>query len=648
MRTLSIDIETYSSIELTKSGVYRYVEAPDFTILLFAYAFDDEPVELVDLVQGHLSAELEAALTDPGILKTAFNANFERTCLSKYLGKHLPVEQWECTMVHSYMIGLPGSLDMVAKVLNLEVQKGAGKPLINYFSKPCKPTKVNGERTRNLPEHNPEKWEEFKAYCKQDVEVERAIKKKVSLYIIPEFEKRLWCLDQEINDRGMRLDTNMIQHAINCDVYSTEKLTAAAKALMGLENPNSPTQIKSWIEKETGHKIISLNKEAVQDLIKSIEDQKVKEILHLRVQMAKTSVAKYQAMERSICKDKRLRGMIQYYGANRTGRWAGRGAQVHNLPKNHIHDLDLARRILTSGDYEMLGLLYESVGDTLSQLVRTAFVASPGNRFIVADFSAIEARVIAWLAGEKWRLDVFNSHGKIYEASAAETFNVPIESVTKESPLRQKGKVAELALGYQGGSGALIRMGALESGLTEDELPELVYSWRQASPKIVRLWKTVETAAINAIENKMVVEIQHGVKFIYEKGILFIQLPSKRRLSYLKVSVGIGSKFGNKVITYGGVNQDSKKWAAEETYGGKLVENIIQAIARDCLAEALIAVAKAGYDIVAHVHDELIIDAPYKDGDIEEINAIMSRSPVWAPGLPLTADSYETYYYRKD
>lgn len=648
MRTLSIDIETYSSIELTRSGVYRYVEAPDFTILLFAYAFDDEPVEVVDLTHERLSEELEAALINPEIIKTAFNANFERTCLSKYLGKHLPVKQWECTMVHSYMIGLPGSLEMVAKVLNLEAQKGAGKPLINYFLKPCKPTKVNGERMRNLPEHSPEKWEEFKAYCKQDVEVERAIKKKVSLYVIPEFEKKLWCLDQEINDRGMRVDTDMIRHAINCDAHSTEKLTAAAKSLTGLENPNSPTQIKSWIEKETGQKIKSLNKDAVQDLINTTTDQKVKDVLRLRVQMSKTSVAKYQAMKRSICKDQGLRGMIQYYGANRTGRWAGRNAQVHNLPKNHIPDLDLARRVLTSGDYEMLGLLYESTGDTLSQLVRTAFVASPGNRFIVADFSAIEARVIAWLAGEKWRIDVFNSHGKIYEASAAQMFRVPIESVTKESPLRQKGKVAELALGYQGGSGALIRMDALESGLTEDELPELVYSWRQASPKIVRLWKTVEAAAIKAVEDKTVVEIQHGVKFIYEKGILFIQLPSKRRLSYLKASIGEGSKFGNKIITYGGVNQESKKWATEETYGGKLVENVIQAIARDCLAEALIAVADAGYDIVAHVHDEIFIDAPYKEGDVKEINAIMSQSPAWAPGLPLTADAYECVYYRKD
>lgn len=551
-------------------------------------------------------------------------------------------------MVHSLMMGLPVSLDMVAKVLNLEQQKGAGKPLINYFSKPCKPTKANGERTRNLPEHNPEKWEEFKAYCKQDVEVERAIKNKVSLYKIPEFEKRLWYLDQEINDRGILMDTDMIRQAIDCDTYSTVKLTTQAKALTGLNNPNSVAQLKNWIEYKTGIQISSLDKSAVQELLKTTADPVVKEVLTLRVQMAKTSVKKYEAMERALCTDKRIRGLLQYYGANRTGRWAGRLVQVQNLPQNKIPDLDMARNVLKSGDYEMLGLLYNSTGDILSQLIRTAFIASQGNRFIVADFSAIEARVIAWLAGEKWRLDVFNTHGKIYEASAAQMFRVPVESITKGNPLRQKGKIAELALGYQGGIGALIQMGALDMGLTEDELPELVESWRAANPKIVRFWKTVEAAAIKAVGEKTSVEIQYGIKFICEKGILFIKLPSGRRLSYLKARLETDGRWNRKIVTYEGVNQTTKKWEKIPTYGGRLAENIVQATARDCLAEAIVAVTESGYNIAMHIHDEVVIDAPYKDGDVEEINAIMGRPLPWAPGLPLTADAYETIYYRKD
>jgi len=505
-------------------------------------------------------------------------------------------------MALALMAGLPGSLDKASSALGLSEKKQAGTHLINYFSKPCKPTKVNGGRTRNLPEHNPEKWEDFKVYCIQDVEVERAISRKLHGFMFPAFEKRLWDLDQKINDRGVKVDTALIDHAMACDDYISTKLMASAQALTGLVNPNSVTQLKGWVEEQTGEAPASLNKDTVQEMLKNIDCPVVLEALNLRLQLAKASVKKYAAMKSATCEDGRVRGLLQYYGANRTGRWAGRLVQVQNLRRNNLPDLDMARDILLSGDYELLEVLYGDVPDVLSQLIRTAFIPSEGRQFIVSDFSAIEARVIAWLAGEKWRLDVFASHGKIYEASAAHMFNVPLEDVDKE--LRQKGKVAELALGYQGGAGALIKMGALDMGLTEDELPELVAAWRSSNPAIVRLWKEVEGAAKKAVQNQTVVDFRYGIVFVYDSGNLLIRLPSGRNLVYQNAAIGIGEK-GFPQITYSGVNQTTRKWEKTETYGGKLVENVVQAIARDCLAEALIAVDDAGYNIAMHIHDEV-------------------------------------------
>lgn len=648
MRILSIDIETYSSVDLVKSGVYPYTEAPDFEILLFAYAWDDGPVEVIDLTEVEdLPEDVMNALTDPSVIKTAFNANFERTCIAKHFDIECDPAQWQCTAVHAAYLGLPGNLDGVAKCLKLEAQKDTkGKNLIRYFSVPCKPTKANGGRTRNLPHHDPEKWQQFIEYNRQDVEVERAIRKKLERYPVPEFEHRLWCLDQKIVDRGVMLDAELVEQAIKGDTAFHKQREDEAKALTGLENPNSVAQLKKWLEDEHNVNVTSLSKDNVAALIEQTENEDVKRVLRLRQEMSKTSVKKYQAMQRVRCRDGRARGLIQFYGANRTGRWAGRLVQVQNLPRNYLPDLALARELVRSGDHETLEMLYDNIPDVLSQLIRTAFIPSPGHRLIVSDFSAIEARVIAWLAGEKWRLDVFNSHGKIYEASASQMFGVPIEQITKGSDLRQRGKVAELALGYQGGVGALKQMGALDMGLTEEELPELVQTWRGANPNIVQFWYDVERAALTAVREKRKVPLRHGIAFLHEAGMMRIKLPSGRHLTYVRPKIG-KNKFGKDAISYEGVG-DQGKWMRLDTYGGKLVENIVQAVARDCLAVAMMRVADAGYPIVMHVHDELVVDAPHGFGSLTEVEAIMSRPIEWAPDLPLKAEGFETDFYMKD
>lgn len=657
MRTLAIDIETYSSTDLLKSGVYKYVEDPDFTVLMLACSFDDEPVEIFDLSKTGVEnkvivrdrfKEIQMALIDPTVLKTAFNANFERTCLQKYTHLKLPADQWECTMVKACMLGLPMSLENVAKVLKLEQQKdAAGKALIRYFSMPCKPTKANGMRTRNLPSHNPEKWQQYKDYCVQDVVTEKAIRNKISFFTIPDTERRLWELDQRINDRGIQIDPVFVNSAIKMDDLNKIRLTDEAVQLTNLDNPNSAAQLKTWLSAETGDTITDLTKKAIPVLLKTMPAPNVTRVLSIRQEMAKTSVKKYTAMLKGICRDNKVRGLLQFYGANRTGRWAGRLVQVQNLPQNHLLDLDLARQLVREGDSEMVELLFGNIPDTLSQLIRTAFVAPDGHRFMVADFSAIEARVIAWLAGERWRLDVFNTHGKIYEASAAQMFKVPLEAVTKGSALRQKGKVSELALGYQGGPNALIKMGALDMGIPEEELPKLVKMWRNANVKIVRLWNVVGEAALKAVSTGVPVQIMYGIRFIMERNILFIELPSKRRLAYLRPKIK-DSKFGGDCLTYEGMDQTTKKWCTQETYGGKLVENIVQAIARDCLADAMLRVDAAGYKIAMHVHDEIVAEMPNGQGTLTEINALLSAPISWAKGLPLSADSYETIYYKKD
>lgn len=647
MRELSIDIETYSSVDLLKSGVYAYVDAPDFQILLFAYAFDNEEVQIIDLAQGETWPDevVQALVYDNMIIKTAYNANFEMTCLGKYFA--LDVNEWRCSAVASAELGLPQTLAGVAEALGLEQQKDTrGKALINYFCKPCKPTKTNGGRTRNFPHHDTEKWETFKEYCKQDVAVERAIKKKISKYPMKDTEQKLWEYDQRVNSRGVGIDIEFVKNAIRFNQLYKERLMEQAVALTGLENPNSVAQLKGWIKRETGKTVESLNKETVKQLISETENPKVKKVLELRKNMSKTSVKKYEAMIRSVCKDGRIRGILQFYGANRTGRWAGRLVQVQNLPQNHLKDLELARELVKGGDFELFEILFDNVPQVLSELIRTAFIPSKGRRFIVSDFSAIEARVIAYLAGEQWRLDVFNSHGKIYEASAAQMFKVPVDSIKKGDPLRQKGKIAELALGYGGSVGALTSMGALKMGLEEGELKPLVDMWRDSNPAIVDFWHTVERAALNALKDKPST-IQYGIHFIKQSGILFVRLPSGRRLAYVQPQIG-ENKFGMPALTYMGMDQNKKQWTRLETFGGKLVENIVQAFARDCLAESLMRLEDRGFAVNFHVHDELILDVPIGESSEEGVSAMMCEPISWAPGLPLNADGYETAFYKKD
>ena len=655
MRTLAIDVETYCELDIKNVGAYRYCEHPSFEIMLFAYAYDDEPVQIIDFMNGDtLPFEIIEDLENSEVLKTAFNANFERNAISgdgywpNGISDMKP-NQWDCTMIQALRMGLPSSLDMVGKALNFEEDKQKmkeGKALIQYFCKPCKPTKTNGGRTRNLPENDTEKWELFKQYCKQDVEVEREIRKKLNKYKTTEKEKLLWDLDQEINDRGINLDLVVAEQAIKCDEQFKDRLTKEAIYLTGLSNPNSPTQLKKWLSGKVGYEVTSLTKDSIPKLLEAAEDDNVKRILELRQLMAKTSIKKYQAMENARCDDGRVRGLLQFYGANRTGRWAGRLVQVQNLPQNHLPDLDYARQLVRGGKFDEIEFLFDSVPDTLSQLIRTAFIPSEGNRFIVADFSAIEARVIAWYASEKWRLEVFKTHGKIYEASASQMFHVPIESIKKGSDLRQKGKIAELALGYGGSVGAIKSMDKSNS-IPEEELPGLVKSWRNANPNITKFWWDCDKAAKKAIGERTTVCMQYGLKFIYDPGVLFIELPSGRRLSYVRPKIEEGS-YGSDIISYEGMEQTSKQWTRQETYGPKLVENIVQATARDCLAEALFNVDKAGYKTVMHVHDEIIMDVPIGFGSVEEVNNIFGQDILWAPGLPLKADGYECSYYMKD
>lgn len=649
MQTLAIDLETYSGTDLSKSGVYAYCEADDFEILLFGYAVDDGDVQVIDLASGEkIPTNILVAITDPQVIKTAYNANFERTCLAKYLKAPMPPEQWRCSSVHALMLGLPGYLDGVAKCLKLKNQKiKEGKALIRYFSVPCKPTKANGGRVRNLPKHDPEKWSTFKDYCKQDVEVERQLRKKLEAFPIPEVEQKLWELDQYINDTGVLIDTKLVKNAIYTDIEFQKQLFDEATQLTGLDNPNSPAQLKGWLQ-EQGIEVDSLARKNVEELLETVENPTIRRVLEFRLAMAKTSVRKYEAMMRSYCGDERIRGLLQFYGANRTGRWAGRLVQIQNLPRNNIDDLAVARALLQTGNYEALVLLFDSVPDVLSQLIRTAFIPSDGHRFIVADFSSIEARIIAWLAGESWRMDVFQSHGKIYEASAAQMFRVPIETIDRGSPLRQKGKIAELALGYGGSKGALTAMGALDMGLSEDELPELVKAWRESNPNIVKLWWDVEAAAIKAVKEKTVVKMQYGLTFHHTKGILFATLPSGRSLAYVRPRIGIDERFGKEQLTYEGMEQSTKQWGRIPTFGGKLAENCVQAIARDCLAVSLLRLHEAGYKINFHVHDEVILEVPNGQGSLDEVCSIMSQPIKWAPGLPLGADGFECQFYKKD
>lgn len=648
MKVLSIDIETFSSVDLTKCGVHAYTESEDFEILLFAYALDDEEVGVVDLAQNEeIPEEVIDALTDPSVIKTAFNAQFERTCLAKYFSRELSPKDWRCSQAHSLTLGLPISLDGVGKCLNLENQKmDEGKALIRYFSIPCKPTKANEGRTRNLPIHDKEKWELFKEYCKRDVEVEREIRKKLENYPMTDKELKLWFLDQRINSCGVKIDKSLVENAIKCDGLYQKELMEEALHLTTLDNPNSPSQLKAWLE-EKGIEVNSLSKQKVSELLEEVKDPEVKRVLELRQEMSKTSVKKYEAMDRAMCRDERIKGLLQFYGAA-TGRWAGRIINPQNLPRNDMEDLDLARKLLLAGNYEALELLFDSVPDVLSQLIRTAFVPSENSRFIVSDFSAIEARVIAWLAGEKWRMDVFNSHGKIYEASASQMFKVPIEAIDKGSILRQKGKISELALGYQGSVGALKAMGAIDMGLTEEELKPLVDTWRQSNPNIVKLWWDIEEAAITAVKEMKTVNMQYGLKFNYRSGILFVTLPSGRSLAYIRPKIEVHERFNKDKLSYEGIEPGTRKWGRVDTYGGKLTENVIQAIARDCLAESMIRLDEKGYKIAFHVHDEVVLDVPNNFGSLEEVEAIMGESISWAPGLPLRAEAFESDYYKKD
>lgn len=645
MRKLSLDLETYSDVDLTTSGVYAYTASPHFEILLFAYAFDEDDVKVIDLACGEkLTDEIISALTDDRIIKTAFNAQFERTCLSKYLNKKLAPVSWQCTAVQSANLALPLSLEGVSIVLGLEEKKmREGKDLIKYFAMPCKPTISNGERTRNYPYHAADKWKTFKDYCIRDVEVERAIRRKISKYDISESEQELYRLDQQINDRGVLVDLEMVTKAIECDKSHKEDSFIQARNITGLENPNSVSQIKQWLH-ENGVEVESLSKKEVLDLAKK-SDGEVERLLNLRLQLAKTSIKKYEAIKRVVCPDNRVRGLLQFYGANRTGRWAGRLVQVQNLPQNHLKDLTIARNLLKSGDFSILELLFESVPNLLSELIRTAFIPKPNHRFIVVDFSAIEARVIAWLSGEKWRMDVFSTHGKIYEASASQMFKVPIEEIKKGSPLRQKGKIAELALGYGGGVGALTAMDAIEMGVPEEELQGLVTAWRKANPNITKLWWDIDRTALKVVKEKTTEEVAK-IKIHYESGIMFITLPSGRKLSYVKPRIML-NKFGRDGLTYEGIGA-TKKWERIETYGPKLVENMVQAIARDLLAEAMLRLDKQGYEIVMHIHDEVVIEAPKDKSSLNEVCDIMAITPKWADGLILRADGYECDYYKKD
>lgn len=642
MRTLSIDIESYSDVDLSKCGVYKYAASPAFEILLFGYAVDGGDVRVVDLACGEqIPDEIIYALSDASVTKWAFNAMFERVCLSNFLGEWLEPEGWHCTMVWSATLGLPLSLESAGVALGLEKQKlTEGKDLIRYFCVPCKPTKANGGRTRNRPEHDPEKWKRFKAYNLRDVETEMQIQKRLSHFPVPDAIWEEYHLDQEINDRGIGVDMELVRQAIAIDARSRERLTAAMRELTELENPNSVQQMKQWLA-DQGMETDTLGKKAVAELVKTAPEP-LREVLSLRQQLAKSSVKKYAAMENAVCADGRAHGMFQFYGANRTGRFSGRLIQLQNLPQNHMGDLAEARALVRSGNYEALSMLYEDIPDTLSQLIRTAFVPQNGRKFIVADFSAIEARVIAWFAGERWRLKVFEDGGDIYCASASQMFHVPVEKHGVNGHLRQKGKIAELALGYGGSVGALKSMGALEMGLAEEELQPLVDAWRGSNPMITQFWWDVDRAVKDCIRQRVPTET-HGLRFDYRSAMLFITLPSGRRLAYVKPRIG-ENQFGGESVTYMGVS-GAKKWERLESYGPKFVENIVQGTARDILCYAMQTLKNCA--IVAHVHDEIIIEADRRMS-VEAVCEQMGRTPPWAKGLKLRADGYECEFYQKD
>ena len=649
MKKLSCDIETFSDVDLIRCGVYKYADSPNFEMLLFAYAADDGDVHIIDIAGGEeLPEKIIQAIKSDTVVKTAYNAQFERVCLSRYLklpdGEYLNPQSWYCTAVQAAELALPLSLADVGSVLGLERQKMTeGKELIKYFCVPCKPTKSNGNRTRNRPCHDINKWETFKKYCMRDVDVERQIADKLKMYPISDEEHRLYVLDQIINDRGVLVDSELAEQAVKLNSIQTAVAVEQAYMITGLENPNSVTQLKQWL-KEKGVEIESLSKKSVKSLADET-DGDVSEMLKLRLLMAKTSVKKYEAVIRSVCSDNRVHGMMRFCGANRTGRWSGNILQPQNLPQNHLPDLTLARDIVKDGDFEMLDMMFGNVPNVLSELIRTILIPKPNHRFIVADFSAIEARVLAWIAGEQWRIDTFKNGGDIYCASASKMFKVPVEKHGVNGELRQKGKISELACGYGGSVGALKNMGAVEMGVQENELQGLINDWRNANPHIVRFWYEVGNAAMKAIKEKTTVPLGKLV-FAYERGILFIRLPSGRRLSYIKPRIGT-NRFGGDSITYMGINS-AKKWDRLETFGGKLTENIVQGTARDLLANALINAANAGYDTVFHVHDEIICEVPNGYGSVDELCKLMCIKPEWADGLPLNADGFECEYYKKE
>ncbi len=655
MADLSIDIETRSSVEIRKAGLYRYAQSPDFEILLFAYQMDDAPVEIVDLAQGEKIPEwIVEALQSAGVIKHAYNAAFEWYCLNT-AGYRTPLNQWRCTMAHGLYCGYPGGLDSIGKAIGLPQDRqklATGKALIRYFCVPCRPTKSNGNRTWNLPKHAPEKWQLFKEYCKQDVTAENSILRRLEQYPVPAEEERLWQMDVKMNAFGVRVDEELTEGALYIDEVSRQTLMEEAMRITGIDNPNSTVQLMEWLERN-GTETDNLRKATVSDLLAGQPAENVKRMLEIRQQLGKTSVKKYEAIRNAKGADGRVRGLTQYYGANRTGRWAGRLVQMQNLPRNYLGTLDEARKIVKKKNYEGLRMIYGNVPDTLSQLIRTAFIPSDRNKFVVADFSAIEARVIAWLAGEQWVNEVFATHGKIYEATASQMFHVPVEKIKKGNPeysLRQKGKVATLALGYQGGTSALIAMGALNMGLTEEELPDIVLRWRNANRRIVDLWYSIEQAALKVMQTAEPQAI-NGLIFALEGDMLYgqcfltVRLPSGRKLFYPKPFLQ-ENQFGKMALHYYSTGSN-KKWGVESTYGGKMTENIVQAIARDCLAETLKRIEDKGLHVVFHVHDEVIIDAP-EETTVEEICGLMAEPIPWAPGLILKGAGFEGQYYMKD
>ena len=657
-RHLSIDIETRSGVDIGKTGLYRYAQDGEFSILLFAYKMDDNPVEIVDLENGEeIPPVIRVALADAGVIKHAYNAAFEWYCLNR-AGYGTPLSQWRCTMIHGMYCGYPAGLDAAGKAVGLPQDKqklAAGKALIRYFCTPCRPTKSNGGRRWNLPRHAPEKWVLFKEYCRQDVVTENEILKRLGFFPVPDAEEHLWQMDIRMNAFGVRVDTGLIEGALAIGDISTQELTEEAYRLTGLDNPNSPSQILEWLSSRTGTDLPNLQKATVEEALRreDIPDN-ARRVLEIRQQMGKTSVRKYAAMQAAKCGDDRIRGLTQFYGASRTGRWAGRLVQMQNLPRNYLKTLDYARNLVKARNYEGIRLLYGNVPDTLSQLIRTAFIPSEGHKFVVADFSAIEARVIAWLAGEQWVNEVFATHGKIYEATASQMFHVPIEKIVKGNPeyaLRQKGKVATLALGYQGGPHALVSMGALDMGLTEEELPDIVQRWRNANPRIRDLWYAVEEAALQTMFTAQPQGVR-GLIFRLEGDLVFgqsfltVQLPSGRKLFYPRPFLQ-ENQFGKMAVHYSALGQQSHKWEVTSTYGGKMTENIVQAVARDCLAEVLKRIENLGLQVVFHVHDEVIIDAPV-DVTVEQICSLMAEPVPWAEGLVLKGAGLENGYYMKD